>query len=217
VRRFWKRDEIDSLLREHRPTAEPTLMRSVVRKIEQAPRVHTRRVALAGVATAVALIGFGAVGGLGYAAHAVSSAAVAVSGSSSAEAPALSLKSSAPTQSATPSKDKPKDGKDNNDNGNNGNNGNNDNGNNGDNGKDNNDNGEDNNDNGNNGEDENESEDTQSSSDDQYGGKTTICHHTSSKKNPWVLITVSNNALPAHKKHGDTLPSDGNCPGPPIP
>lgn len=52
----------------------------------------------------------------------------------------------------------------------------------------------------------------------QYAGKTTICHRTSSAKNPFVLISVSNNALPAHKRHGDTLPSPtGACPGPPIP
>jgi hypothetical protein len=53
---------------------------------------------------------------------------------------------------------------------------------------------------------------------DQYAGKTTICHHTNSKKNEWVVITVSNNALPAHKAHGDTLVGPGGtCPGPPIP
>jgi hypothetical protein len=52
----------------------------------------------------------------------------------------------------------------------------------------------------------------------QYGGKTTICHHTSSETNEWVLISVSNNAVPAHKEHGDTLPGPGGtCPGPPIP
>jgi hypothetical protein len=52
----------------------------------------------------------------------------------------------------------------------------------------------------------------------QYAGKTTICHRTHSAKNPFVLITVSNNALPAHKAHGDTLPGPGGtCPGPPIP
>jgi hypothetical protein len=52
----------------------------------------------------------------------------------------------------------------------------------------------------------------------QYEGKTTICHRTGSKKNPWVVITVSNNALPAHKAHGDTLVGpNGTCPGPPIP
>src|SRR6266542_1562407 len=40
---------------------------------------------------------------------------------------------------------------------------------------------------------------------DQYVGKTTICHRTESQKNPFVVITVSNNALPAHAGHGDTL------------
>jgi hypothetical protein len=41
------------------------------------------------------------------------------------------------------------------------------------------------------------------------GGKVTICHHTSSKKNPTETITVSENALRAHLAHGDTL---GPCP-----
>jgi hypothetical protein len=53
---------------------------------------------------------------------------------------------------------------------------------------------------------------------DQYVGKTTICHRTHSQKNPFVVITVSNNALPAHAAHGDTLVGPGGtCPGPPIP
>ena len=52
----------------------------------------------------------------------------------------------------------------------------------------------------------------------QYGGKTTICHRTGSETNPWVLITVSDNALKAHKDHGDTLAGPGGtCPGAPIP
>lgn len=52
----------------------------------------------------------------------------------------------------------------------------------------------------------------------QYGGKTTICHRTLSDTNPWVLISVSDNAIPAHKEHGDTLPGPGGtCPGPAIP
>src|SRR5262245_32223221 len=44
----------------------------------------------------------------------------------------------------------------------------------------------------------------------QYGKKVTICHHTHSKKHPWVTITVSSSALKAHKKHGDDL--TGPCP-----
>jgi hypothetical protein len=47
---------------------------------------------------------------------------------------------------------------------------------------------------------------------DQY--KTTICHRTRSAKHPWVEITVSNNALPAHQAHGDIIPAPpGGCPG----
>ena len=43
----------------------------------------------------------------------------------------------------------------------------------------------------------------------QYGQKVTICHHTHSKKNPLVTITVGAAAVKAHLKHGDTL---GACP-----
>jgi hypothetical protein len=41
----------------------------------------------------------------------------------------------------------------------------------------------------------------------QYpAGKVTICHHTHSKKNPFVTITVSQNAVAAHvRNHGDTI------------
>ena len=35
--------------------------------------------------------------------------------------------------------------------------------------------------------------------------KVTICHHTHSQKNPFVTITVSERALPAHLRHGDTM------------
>lgn len=38
----------------------------------------------------------------------------------------------------------------------------------------------------------------------QYG-KVTICHHTHSKKHPTVTITISQNAWPAHQRHGDTM------------
>ena len=48
-------------------------------------------------------------------------------------------------------------------------------------------------------------------------GKVTICHRTSSERNPWELIRVSENALDAHERHGDTFPDDGNCPGDDIP
>ena len=52
----------------------------------------------------------------------------------------------------------------------------------------------------------------------QYGGKTMLCHRTGSEENPFVLISVSNNAVPAHAAHGDTLAGPGGtCPGPPIP
>jgi hypothetical protein len=40
--------------------------------------------------------------------------------------------------------------------------------------------------------------------------KVTICHHTHSKKNPFVTIRVSRNALKAHLRHGDTI---GPCSG----
>jgi hypothetical protein len=40
----------------------------------------------------------------------------------------------------------------------------------------------------------------------QYpSSKVTICHHTHSQTNPFVTITVSQNALPAHLGHGDTV------------
>ena len=35
--------------------------------------------------------------------------------------------------------------------------------------------------------------------------KVTICHHTHSQHNPFVTITVSQHALPAHLGHGDTI------------
>jgi hypothetical protein len=58
-----------------------------------------------------------------------------------------------------------------------------------------------------------------SSANDQYVGKVTICHRTESAKNPWVMITISVNAIPAHRAHGDRqLGPNGDCnpPGPPL-
>jgi len=43
----------------------------------------------------------------------------------------------------------------------------------------------------------------------QYPKKVTICHRTGSKKNPFVTITVSRNAVPAHLRHGDKLGACG--------
>jgi hypothetical protein len=40
-------------------------------------------------------------------------------------------------------------------------------------------------------------------------GKVTLCHHTHSKRHPFVTINVSQRALPAHLRHGDTI---GPCP-----
>jgi hypothetical protein len=38
-----------------------------------------------------------------------------------------------------------------------------------------------------------------------YAGQVTICHHTGSKNNPTVTITVDANALAAHLAHGDQI------------
>jgi len=43
----------------------------------------------------------------------------------------------------------------------------------------------------------------------QYNGKVTVCHHTHSKKHPWVQVRVSAHGAKAHLKHGDVL---GACP-----
>jgi hypothetical protein len=43
----------------------------------------------------------------------------------------------------------------------------------------------------------------------QYRGKVMICHHTHSKKHPWVQISVGAPAAKAHLRHHDTL---GPCP-----
>ena len=43
------------------------------------------------------------------------------------------------------------------------------------------------------------------------GKKTLVCHRTHSKKKPWHLIWVSNHAVAKHLRHGDMLPTDGQC------
>lgn len=40
---------------------------------------------------------------------------------------------------------------------------------------------------------------------EQYPQKVTICHKTGSKKNPFVTIRVSGNAVKAHLRHGDAM------------
>jgi hypothetical protein len=52
-------------------------------------------------------------------------------------------------------------------------------------------------------------------------GKVTLCHATGSETNPYVVITISENALPAHLAHQDgediyPVPADG-CPSSAVP
>jgi hypothetical protein len=39
----------------------------------------------------------------------------------------------------------------------------------------------------------------------QYGKTVAICHHTNSKKHPWVDQRINIRAWPAHIQHGDTF------------
>jgi hypothetical protein len=41
--------------------------------------------------------------------------------------------------------------------------------------------------------------------------KVTICHRTESAKNPYVVITINRDALPAHEKHGDFPAGNAGC------
>ncbi len=80
----WRRKTTDfeALLRSARPEPRAELRDKLVRMIEQAPRPTRRGVfhksALAGAFTALVLAGLAAGGGIGYAAHLVSSSVVAV-------------------------------------------------------------------------------------------------------------------------------------------
>jgi hypothetical protein len=46
---------------------------------------------------------------------------------------------------------------------------------------------------------------------EQYGGKVTICHRTTSRKNPYRTIRVARSAVRAHVRHGDKLGSCANA------
>jgi hypothetical protein len=54
------------------------------------------------------------------------------------------------------------------------------------------------------------------SSEYQYTGKVLLCHHTHSKKHPWVQLRIGAPAAKAHLRHhdGDFL---GTCPPPTAP
>jgi hypothetical protein len=42
--------------------------------------------------------------------------------------------------------------------------------------------------------------------------KVRLCHRTGSRSHPWVLVSISRNAVPAHTRHGDRPPAaNGTC------
>src|SRR6266508_6370877 len=73
--RFWKsKDDLEARLRASRPEPSPQFVQALARSVETSRRLRSRRTAVAIGFTAASLAIFGAFGGLGYAAKAVSNA-----------------------------------------------------------------------------------------------------------------------------------------------